>query len=109
MQQLADEVAVESIRRPDDLMAEISILTQEMARFACRIERRAPTDDAGQAERAAETLMQSTKRDAAPVNPKEPECRQENVIANGIADLYDRLGGFISTSRTSARTNISEL
>jgi hypothetical protein len=40
----------------------------------------------------------NAKREAALAQPKDASCREENAIAARVAELHDRLGGFIKRS-----------
>jgi hypothetical protein len=44
----------------------------------------------------------NAKLEAALAEPKDASCRKENAIAARVAELHDRLGGFIKPFATSA-------
>lgn len=71
-----------------------SSFSSDLARVALRNESQTVTNHASEVDRAAQILVELTKAEVTLGQPTGGHC-QEHAIANGIAQLYDRLGGFL--------------
>ena len=78
-----------SVTKIDDLVAEIAAISEEMARSASCIKRKISDDAQLRTAQSSQAVQEATAGSAL----------HENAVANVIADLYDRLGGFLPANQ----------
>ena len=99
MQDIIEQIGLNSAKSLHDLLAEISELTNEMARLGGRLQEGMSDSVASHMVDLASSPVVETR--TPDKHLESPLPLQENTIAKGIADLYDRLGGFIKPCRES--------